>query len=215
MPVPGLHVVTDDEVLADPRFRDRAARLMAAHGPAIAVHLRGPRSSGSRVYELARTLAPVARDAGTLFLMNDRADVALAVDADGVQLGRRSMPVAAARGLGPEWRIGASVHTMEEAADAQAPGPANADFLVLGTIWETASHSGREGAGIALIRQVCQRVRAPVIAIGGVTAERAATARQAGASGVAAVRGIWACDDPAAAAAGYLKAMRQTVGGSG
>lgn len=207
MPVPGLHVVTNDEVLATHGFRDRALGLLEACGPGIALHLRGPGTPAARLLSLAKTLAPAARQARATFLVNDRADVALAVGADGVQLAQRSFPVAAARSLRPDWLIGASVHDPEEAVEA-----GEADFLVLGTIWDTPSHPGRGGAGLALVRQVCDRVESPVIAIGGVTPERAGEARRAGAAGVAAIRGVWGAADPVGAAAEYLASMSDWTG---
>lgn len=200
MPLPGLHVVTDDEVLASAGFPERARALIEAHGPALAIHVRGPGTPVARLLAVAAALIPAARDSGALLLLNDRVDIALAVDADGVQLGRRSLPVAAARGLAPDWVIGVSVHGPDEAASVDG-----ADFLLLGTIWETASHPGWEGAGVELVRRVRARVRIPIIAIGGVTPERAADARDAGAAGVAAIRGIWESDDPVASAADYLE----------
>lgn len=204
MPVPGLHVVTNDEVLAAPDFHERAGRLIERCGPAIALHLRGPRTPPARLLSLAAALVPTARGAGATLLLNDRLDVALAVRADGVQLGQRSLPVAAARSLHQDWVIGASVHGIEEAVAAD-----DADFVLVGTIWDSPSHPGREGAGLSLIGQVCGRVRSPVIAIGGVTPVRAAEARAAGAAGVAVVRGIWEATDPAEAASEYLASMSE------
>lgn len=207
MPVPGLHVVTNDEVLATPGFHERALRLLAECGPAIALHLRGPGTPPARLLSLAATLTPAARDANAVLLINDRLDVALASGAHGVQLAQRSMPVAAARSLHPDWVMGASVHGVEEAMAAE-----DADFLLLGTIWESASHPGRSAAGLSLVRQVCERVRHPVIVIGGVTPDRAEEARAAGAAGAAAVRGIWGAPDPVEAAAEYLASMNQRPG---
>lgn len=208
MPLPGLHVVTDDAVLATADFLEGAAALMETHGPAVALHLRGPRTPVARLLSLAERLAATAADSGTPLLLNDRADVALAVNADGVQLGRRSLPVAAARGMAPHWVIGASVHGVDEASRAEA-----ADFLVVGSIWETASHPGRRGAGLALIGEIRDRLRTPVVAIGGVTRQRAAAARRAGAYGVAVIRGVWESGDPVLAATGYLDALGEGTEG--
>ncbi len=209
MPLPGLHVVTDDEVLGAPWFRERSGRLLESAGPSLALHLRGPHTPPARLLELAAALRPLAAETGALLLVNDRADVALAAGADGVHLGARSLPVAAARALRPDWRIGASVHDA-----AESRGAAGADFLVLGTIWASKSHPGREGAGLALLRSVVGAVDVPVIAIGGVTPERAATAVAAEAAGVAVLRGVWYHDDPARAAAEYLGSMKRAGEGA-
>jgi thiamine-phosphate diphosphorylase len=204
MRVPGLHVLTNDAVLGAPWFRDRSRRLIESHGPSLALHLRGPGTAPARLLELATALQPLAAGAGALLLINDRADVALAAGVDGVQLGARSLPVSAARALRPDWRIGASVHGVAEALAAEG-----ADFLVLGTIWKSQSHPGRDGAGLALVRSVVEGADVPVLAVGGVTPRRAAAALGAGGSGVAVLRGVWDHDDAAGAAAEYLSCMER------
>ncbi|HXE56604.1 MAG TPA: thiamine phosphate synthase, partial [Gemmatimonadales bacterium] len=133
-------------------------------------------------------------------LVNARPDVARAVGAQGVQLGRDDLAPAEARAvLGPGW-IGASVHSIAEAEAAAAEG---ADFLLVGAIYPTASHPGRAPAGIGLVRAAAALGK-PVIAIGGVTAERTAELRDAGAYGAAAIRALWSADDPARAALALL-----------
>ena len=154
--------------------------------------------------ELASALRPAAEEVGALLLVNDRVDVALAAGVDGVQLGGRSLPVAAVRALRSDLRIGASIHGVTDARGAEG-----ADFLVLGTIWASESHPGREGAGLGQVRSVVESVDVPVIAIGGVTPRRAAAALAAGASGVAVLRGVWDDDEPARAAAEYLGSMKR------
>lgn len=202
MRTPGLHVVTNDEVLADSRFPDRAGALLRAHGPDLALHLRGPRTPVRRLLDLARAIRQPASESGALLLVNDRVDVALAAAADGVQLGARSIPVAAARSIRQDWVIGASVHDPDE-----LPTAAGSDFVLVGTIWATASHPGREGAGLDRVRDVHRRTDRPIIAIGGVTPSRAAEARSAGAHGVAVIRGVWDAGDPVEAAGSYLERL--------
>jgi thiamine-phosphate diphosphorylase len=206
---PRLHAVTDDEVLADPGFADRARAMMIAHGPALALHLRGHGTRGAKLYELAESLVETSRDGGAVLVVNDRVDVALASGC-GAQLGHRSIPVDVARTLlGPDRALGYSAH---DAAEARSAGQAGADFVLLGTVWASSSHPGRPGAGIGLIDEtvadLASRPDAPlVIAIGGVTPERAAEAVAAGAHGVAAIGGVWAAADPVAAAGWYLESM--------
>lgn len=200
--VPALHVVTNDEVLSAPWFTTRARRLLETHGPAIALHVRGPRTSPARLLDLAERLVPAAADAGARVLVNDRADVALAAGAGGVHLGQRSLPVPAVRSMRADWLLGASVHSPDEAADASG-----ADYLVAGTIWPTASHPDREGTGLDLVRTLAAGFATPVVAIGGVTPERAVAACSAGAAGVAVLSGVWDDVDPVRAAGAYVEAM--------
>lgn len=204
VPLPPLHVVTDDEVAARPDFLERALRVLEMGGPDLVFHLRAPRSAGRRLFDLARTLKPRAIDEDALLVVNDRVDVALAARADGVQLGRRGIAVADARRLlgGERW-IGASVHSAEEALAVAEGG---ADFVVAGSVFETASHPGRPGAGLRLIEDAA-RAGLPVIAIGGITPERVADAVAAGAHGVAVIRGVWDASDEVEAVKRYLKAM--------
>ena len=183
-----------------PEFVDRARLILGAGGPDVVFHLRAPRASGRRLHHLACAVIGVAADAGAVLLVNDRIDVALAA-ADGAQVGARGARVRDTRRmLGPDRLLGASVHTAAEAIDAAAEG---ADFVIAGTIWPTPSHPGREGAGLGLIREIAA-ANIPVIAIGGVTPERAAEARAAGASGIAVIRGVWDAADPAEAVREYL-----------
>lgn len=201
--VPPLHVITDDAVVAREDFLEQAGRVIEAGGPLLAFHLRAPRAPGRRVYEMARALRGALYRSGGRLLVNDRVDVALAACADGVQVGARGLSAADARRLlGADDLLGVSVHSAEEARAAQRDG---ADFVLAGTIWETRSHPGRPGAGTELLRQVAASIYRPVIAIGGVTPERVAEAREADARGVAVVRGVWDARDPAAAVNEYLK----------
>jgi thiamine-phosphate pyrophosphorylase len=200
--IPPLHVVTDDAVAGRADFLDVARQVAEAGGVDLALHLRAPRASGRQVFDLAAVLRSMTADAGALLIVNDRVDVALAADADGVQVGGRGLePADARRLIGPDRLLGVSIHSAQEARAARDGG---ASYLLVGTIWETASHPDRRGAGIELIRQIAA-LGIPTIAIGGVTAERAAEARDAGSAGVAAIRGVWDAPDPAAAVSGYLK----------
>jgi thiazole tautomerase (transcriptional regulator TenI) len=126
-------------------------------------------------------------------VVNDRVDVALALRAEAVQLGRWSLPIEAVRRLAPGLRVGASIHY---AAEASLP----ADYLLLGTIYATASHPGEPGSGVALIAQVASETRTPIVAIGGIDGTNARACAAAGAQGVAVISAIAAAADPRAAA---------------
>jgi thiamine-phosphate diphosphorylase len=205
-PVPRLHVVTDDTVLTRPGFRECAAAVLAAGGAALALHIRGPATSGGPLVEEARALLAPARAAGTWLVINDRVDVALAVGADGAHLGVRSLPVSVARRLlGSPGRVGASVHSMAEAETAVTEG---AEWIFAGTVYGTPSHPGQKPAGPAFLGDVARVAGGvPVLAIGGVTPGRVAEVLAAGAWGVAVIRGVWDAPDPIEAVRRYLEEL--------
>jgi thiamine-phosphate diphosphorylase len=142
----------------------------------------------------------LARPAEAAVFVNGRPDIAAALGAHGVQLGSGDLAPADARRLLPRGWIGRSVHTPEEAAMAVSEG---ADFLVVGNIYATLSHPGRPAAGLTLVTQAAGLGR-PVIAIGGITPDRAAEVKAAGGYGVAAIRALWMAADPAAATLAML-----------
>jgi len=149
------------------------------------------------VLRLARELP-----ASATVLVNDRVDLAAAVGARGVHLPAGGLPTTVARDLlGPEALIGRSAHSADEARMAHENG---ADYVFLGPIWETASHPGAAGIGVAAITDA-QPAR--IIAIGGVTADRVAACLDAGAWGVAAIRALWLADDVGAAADAFLLSL--------
>ncbi len=119
-------------------------------------------------------------------IVNDRPDVALASGAAGVHLKAGSSPAARVRSLAPpDWLIGRSVHSAEEADQAAASG--GLDYLFLGTVFETASKPGQAPVGEAVLREAVRRVDLPVLAIGGVTRDTATAVGQTGAAGLAAI----------------------------
>jgi thiamine-phosphate diphosphorylase len=194
-PLPRLHAITDERVARRPDLDDVARELAIGGGSDLVFHARGRGLSGREHYELAGRLAvwPPVR-----LFVNDRLDVALAVPSAGVQLGRDSLPVAAARAISPLWWIGRSVHDVIEAETARTEG---ADYLFAGPVFDTASHPGRAGLGLKGLQAIVAAAgELPVIAIGGITPERVTDVTQSGAYGVAAIRAFWDDADPAAAA---------------
>lgn len=193
--MPRLHAITDERIARRADLQDIAGELAKGGGSDLAFHARGRELSGLEHYELAGRLA--VRPPARLFV-NDRLDVALAVPCAGVQLGRDSLPVETARALNPTWWIGRSVHDLAEAEAARLSG---ADYLVVGPVFDTASHPGRTAIGLKELQGVTRAAGdLPVIAIGGITAERLQDVMRCGAYGVAAIRAFWDDADPAAAA---------------
>jgi len=199
-PLPRLHAVTDADVLADPSFGVRMAALASA-GPAVALHARGRSLTGAALTALARRMFAHAAPPEAAVFVNGRPDVARAIRAHGVQLGATDMATADARAVFAEGWIGRSVHSTAEAGQAADEG---ADFLMVGSIFQTATHPGYPAAGIALVEQAA-RFGLPIIAIGGITAERVRQVKNAGAYGVAAISALWRQPDSARAAAELLE----------
>jgi thiamine-phosphate pyrophosphorylase len=197
-PLPRLHAITDAAVLEADDFGVRAAAIAAA-GPAVAIHARDHAAGGAALARVTARLLALARPPGAAVFVNGRPDVAAALHAHGLQLSRSDLLVDDARRMFAGW-IGRSVHDTDEAAAAIGEG---ADFLLVGTVYETRSHPGRPPAGLELVRAVAALDR-PVIAIGGIDAARAAEVRAAGAYGVAAISALWGAPDPAAAALALL-----------
>lgn len=201
--IPTVHAVTDDRILTRPGFVARAWTIMHVLGKAGAVHLRASSLSASRLYEIAAALAPLQDTTGCWLAVNDRVDIAAAAGARAVQLTSRSMSVADAGIAAPKLAVGASVHALDEALVAAGEG---ASWLVAGNVFETPSHPGAPGRGLALLEEIGQATRLPCIAIGGIKPEHARILRAAGVHGVAAIRGIWDADDAEHAATEYLSA---------
>lgn len=198
-PLPRLHAITDARIRAIDDFGVRAAAIAAA-GPAVALHARDRSAGGAVLAALAARIGALAAPPEAQLAVNGRPDIAAAYGAHGVQLGGSDLTIADARLVAPRCWIGVSVH---DDAAARAARDAGADLLLAGTIFESASHPGRPGAGLAFLERVA-RLGVPVVAIGGMTPDRARLAREAGAWGVAAITAVWDAADPAAAALAML-----------
>lgn len=201
MNLPILHVVVTDAVASRTDFLPAAVRVLAAGGEHVALHLRLREATDRGLFDTAVELEERTIDAGAWLVVNRRIDVALGAGADAVQLGRGAVPVSVARHLAEgALAIGASVHDVAGADLARRHG---ADYLVAGSVYETASHPGLVPAGVELIAAL-RTLPLPVIAIGGLTPERAGEVRRAGADGVAAIRSIWEAPNPADVVQQYL-----------
>lgn len=195
-----LTVITD-EALARPRpLLEVVREVLAAGAPTIQLRLKG--ATARELLEAAQTFKPIVHAAGALFIVNDRVDVALAAGADGVHLGPDDPPVADARAvaasvlgtLANAFIVGYSVDTTSGAVGAEAEG---ADYLGVGTVWATANKSDAgDVIGIEGLRRVVEAVSIPVVAIGGITPERAKAVAETGACGSAAIGAVMAAPDP-------------------
>lgn len=200
-PLPRVLAITDDAIVDAEDFAIRAAAI-AASGPGIGIVVRAPgAAAGRRLHHLDRVRA-LAKPPGAATIGHHDPAAARIADAQGIQLRTSDLTVSAARKvLGTGW-IGISIHETDEARAAQAEG---ADYVVAGTVFETASHPNRPPRGLGWLAEVVA-VGLPVFAIGGVTVERARAVRATGAWGVAAIGALWRAPDSAKAAIAMLAA---------
>jgi len=192
-----LTLVTDRRLCGADRLLGRVEGGL--RGGVTAVQLREKDLDGGPLFRLAVELRRLTRAHQAQLLVNDRIDLALAVDADGVQLPGGSFRVDEARALlGPGKSIGVSTHSPEEIARAARHG---ADFAVFCPVFATASKAGMgPPQGLDRLRNACASASIPVIAIGGIDAATAALVSAAGVSGIAVISAILAVDDAAGAA---------------
>jgi thiazole tautomerase (transcriptional regulator TenI) len=201
-PIPLVHAVTSDEIVARPDFIDVACGVMRALGRRGALHLRAGQVGGARLQSLAEALTAAQKITGAWLVVNDRVDVAMAVGARGAQLTSRSLAVGDARRAAPALALGASVH---EVAEGRAAAEAGADWLVAGHVLDASSRPDAPmGRGIAFIEALTAACTVPVIAIGGVQPKHCRLLRLAGVWGVAVIRGIWDAPNAERAASDYL-----------
>lgn len=193
----GLYLVTDERLSGG---RPTAEIVRAAiRGGVDAVQLRGKELPLREQMAIGRALRAITREAGVLFIVNDRADLALALDADGVHVGQDDLPAESVRQIvGPDRIVGVSAATI---AEARAAREAGADYLGVGPIWGTATKLDAGAAvGPGLLTILKGAVNLPLIGIGGIGPNNAAEVIAAGGDGVAVVSAIVVAADPEAAA---------------
>lgn len=182
-----LCLITDPAYLPEDRFEETIRAVLEGGGDMI--QYRNLSASLEQRLAEARTLRRLTQEKGAALIINTDLELARAVRADGVQLGKRSLSIPEARKqLGKYFFIGASVHTAGEIGEAQALG---ADFLLLSPLFPPGSKTGdREALGPGKFARLCASAVLPVFALGGITPENAPLALQSGAHGLAVVSGI-------------------------
>lgn len=199
-----LYVITGSAFLKGRRLEDVIRQAIG--GGADCIQLREKEATSRELLEMAVLLRRITRETDIRFIVNDRVDIALAADADGVHLGQDDLPIAVARKLlGPEKIIGISTHSVQEAIAAEQAG---ADYIGLGPIHPTQTKLDAEPViGVEGVREVRRHVSIPIVAIGGIKQPDVAEIIRAGANGVAVISAIIGANDVYAAAA----AMRAEV----
>ena len=181
-----LYLVTDCRWLGERTLWDSVGE--AIRGGATLVQLREKKISSKEYLELAQRVKEVTDRQHIPLIINDRIDIALAIDADGVHLGPEDLPVPIARKLlGGGKIIGSSAASVDEALLFQAQG---ADYLGVGAVFPTATKRGTEKVGLEDLRRIKAAVHIPVVAIGGIKAENAKPVMETGVDGVAVVSAI-------------------------
>ncbi len=164
----------------------------AIAGGVTVVQLREKDASSLEFYEMAKRVLAITRKAGVPLLINDRVDIALAVDADGVHVGQRDLPVSVVRHLlGNEKIVGASVHSVEESLKAVQDG---ADYLGVGAMFSTQTKMDAIVVSFEELAKIRQAISVPIILIGGINQKTIPDLKKFGADGYAVVSAIVAAD---------------------
>jgi thiamine-phosphate pyrophosphorylase len=204
----GLYIILDPSVVRRLSLVD--ALKEAAAGGATLFQYRDKMSPGRELYHAAEQLRQAARDVGATFIVNDRCDVALAAQADGVHLGQGDLPLSLARGLmSPDQLIGISTHTVDQVREATVGG---ADYVGFGPIFPTASKADHEPVvGVEGLRQARLLTPLPMFAIGGLTIASVEGLMQARADGIAVMSAIWAAPDIATAVHVFIEKIARAT----
>ena len=199
-----LHILTD--TVLQSRFSHMEITRLAIAGGADTIQYRQKSGSTREMIEIARNMKRLCTEAGVTFIVNDRLDVAIAAEADGVHLGQDDFPIPMARGLLGEGRIiGGSAATLDEARKCLSEG---ADYVGFGPVYPTSSKDDAGPvSGIDILKQVVEIIPLPIIAIGGVGAENIPDVMRAGARGIAVISAVCCQDDPEEATRALYQAL--------
>ncbi len=186
-----VYAITDKRGLSEETFYQQID-AMCQSGIDI-LQLREKTGSTKEMLEIARRVGAIAKKHGVPYVIDDRVDICLAADADGVHLGADDLPVAMAREiLGKDKIIGATAKTVEAAMQAEVDG---ADYLGVGAIYDTTTHDNPVRTSVETLAQIVQHVNIPVYAIGGLRADNVSILKGSGAHGVCVVRYLMQSED--------------------
>ncbi|MBM7624575.1 thiamine phosphate synthase [Sporohalobacter salinus] len=184
-----LYLVTEEEMSAGRSTLEVVESAIA--GGVDVIQLRDKEGDLSYRYKIGEKIRELTREAGIDFIVNDRVDLALALDADGVHLGQDDLPLSAARKvLGQNKLIGISVANIEEAVKAEEGG---ADYLGVGAIFTTESKQlkeDRKSVGLKRVKEIKSKIDIPMVAIGGLTKENSNKVISAGADSIAVISAL-------------------------
>ncbi len=186
-----LYAVTDRSWLGNGTLSD--AVEAALRGGATMVQLREKSLTQADFLQEAKTLAALCARFQIPFLINDNLEIALACNADGVHVGQDDMDPQKARALlGPGKILGVSAHTVQQALAAEKTG---ADYLGVGAVFSTSTKQDAASVPLETVREICQAVSIPVVAIGGISADNILSLQNSGVVGAAVVSALFAAED--------------------
>ncbi len=204
-----LYVITDEELSLDRSHAEIAEAAIA--GGADVIQLRDKNASSLKLYQAALQIRKLTSEAGIHFIVNDRLDIALAANADGLHVGRDDLPAKVARELlGPERTLGVSASSIEEALQAERDG---ADYLGVGPVFEARSTKADAGEpkGLQLIKNIHEKCSLPIVAIGGINHENVSIVIEAGAQCAAVISAVVSATDIAQAAQQLKNRIQETI----
>jgi thiamine-phosphate pyrophosphorylase len=182
-----LYVITDGRLADEVEGTEKALK-----GGATTIQLRMKEAPTREMIRVGKEIRKLTSEYEALFFVNDRVDVALAVDADGAHVGQEDMPVELVKEIAPNLIVGVSASSLEEAIEAEKGG---ADYIGAGTIFPTVTKEDVEFLGLEALEEVVKRVRIPVVAIGGINHESALKVLEKGVEGIAVISAIMGAED--------------------
>jgi thiamine-phosphate pyrophosphorylase len=185
-----LYAISDTLGRSELSYIDLAQKICAGGAKVLQLRFKNQKDHAVREFlHIARKVHTICQRSGCVLIINDRADIALAVDADGVHVGQEDLPLAAVRQvLGPHKIIGVSTHDLAQAREAQRSG---ADYIGFGPLFGTQTKAtGYTARGLDQLQTIRAQVEVPIVAIGGINAQRAPAALDAGANAVAMISDI-------------------------
>jgi thiamine-phosphate pyrophosphorylase len=205
-----LHVLTD--VVLQSHFSHEELTRLAVAGGADTIQFRQKTGSTRDMIQAAQRMRRLCEEEGVTFVVNDRIDVAMAVEAHGVHLGQNDFPIPLAREiLGPNVIIGGSAATMEEARICLSEG---ADYVGFGPVFPTGSKDDAGPvSGLEILGEVVHAIPLPIIAIGGVSAENTGYIMKTGARGIAVISAVCCQKDPEGATRALYAALEEAAKG--
>jgi thiamine-phosphate pyrophosphorylase len=203
-----LHIITD--TVLQTKYSHADIAKMALDGGADTIQFRSKTGSGKELYLEAEKVARVCKDARTVFIVNDRVDIAIAVEADGVHLGQNDLPIPIARKLlGTDALIGGSAVDLHELQIAVENG---ADYVGFGPIFTTGSkHDAGIPKGLEYLKIIVDSSPVPILAIGGINSGNIKELKNTGIYGVAVISAVSCAKDPTAAARDLVTAVSKIV----